>query len=672
MPYYITNDKSVTDCPAWAVIKKNESGQMEKVACHPTKDSAIAQMVAISNAEGMKPFGEYFAGERASSGNRIVICDIDDTIIHNGNLIKDVVDFVESQEVGIVLVTGRLDSTRQATEEELNRLGMDYDQLLMNDTGTSAQSVEFKKKTAEQLLKNYEVVFAIDNDGAARAAYGSLGIKTVNPHDLPVSRSTKLDKDSQRTKMAVEKREMVEPANVEMAEPTKETLAVALRDLLGEVVAFSYLAKGFHWNVRGINFAQFHEFFDEIYEDADGSIDPIAESIRKINFDSPFKLTDFVESLQELEVTDSTDPLEMCRSLYVANESVREDLAMSIKIACEINETGIENFLQDRLGMHSKWQWQLRAIVGDSFAKNYEIDLEEITEASAQDTESEPIPEGMDAGEQNPAGGIATDAPTIGFANAGRSKWDAAVDLILRRLGGESAEAEARAKGIETRMMTSEVELRAVEGGDGMTFEGYAARFNSPSEPIGGKFVEYIAPGAFQRSIKTRGYDVKLLWNHDTGQVLGSTRAGTLSLSEDSIGLRAVATLPDTQMGRDAATLIKRGDVAGMSFGFQVPAGGDEWSQDGLTRTLTNVKLHEVSITPFPAYPSTTASVRNEVRSLDADVLAAGLAQLEAGETLDADQAAAIREVVGKLENPVVVSDVDVLKKKLDLQGKAI
>ena len=69
--------------------------------------------------------------------------------------------------------------------------------------------------------------------------------------------------------------------------------------------------------------------------------------------------------------------------------------------------------------------------------------------------------------------------------------------------------------------------------------------------------------------------------SHDTSIVLGSTRAGTLKLTEDERGLLVEASLPDTQAGRDAATLIKRGDVTGFSFSFRVPVGGDEWPNAG-------------------------------------------------------------------------------------------
>ena len=214
-------------------------------------------------------------------------------------------------------------------------------------------------------------------------------------------------------------------------------------------------------------------------------------------------------------------------------------------------------------------------------------------------------------------------------------------------------ENEGRAKGealskIETRTTPIEFEVR--EDGDGMTFEGYAAVFNTPSEPL--PFIERIAPGAFKRSIDARN-DIKLLWNHDTGTVLGSTRAGTMRLLEDNKGLRVSATFPNTTAGRDAAELLKRGDVDSMSFGFSVPTGGDEWSNDGAERTLKSVRLHEVSIVAFPAYSSTagTTSVRGldkvaERADVDPDALADAIVKLEEGKELSEDEGRLLNQAI--------------------------
>lgn len=170
----------------------------------------------------------------------------------------------------------------------------------------------------------------------------------------------------------------------------------------------------------------------------------------------------------------------------------------------------------------------------------------------------------------------------------------------------------------------ADFELRAV--GDGMEFRGYAAVFNSQSEDLGG-FRETLTNSAFDRSINAANNgsaDVRMFLNHDTGRLLASTKARTLRLSKDDIGLIAETTLPDTTDGRDLHALIRRGDVRSMSFGFSVPRkapdGGaaEEWSSDRTSRTLRHVTLHEVSpVTGWPAYAATSASVRHLLSMVD-------------------------------------------------------
>jgi HK97 family phage prohead protease len=248
-----------------------------------------------------------------------------------------------------------------------------------------------------------------------------------------------------------------------------------------------------------------------------------------------------------------------------------------------------------------------------------------------------------------------------------------------------SVEAKEMAK-IETRTNSARFEVRELDGG-GMTFTGYAAVFNAPSEPL--PFIERIAPGAFKRSLDSRN-DIKLLWNHDTGVVLGSRRAGTLRLEEDNYGLRVSADLPDTQAGRDAAYLIKRGDVDAMSFGFSVPKGGDEWVSDN-ERVLRSVRLIETSVVPFPAYSQTAGST--SVRGLDkvarrasvnADALADAIVAIESDSDLTEEQTELLAKVISELgpksEEPAETVeseelDADMLelkKKKLEQLLKRI
>jgi HK97 family phage prohead protease len=259
-------------------------------------------------------------------------------------------------------------------------------------------------------------------------------------------------------------------------------------------------------------------------------------------------------------------------------------------------------------------------------------------------------------------------------AEEDRSRW-ASVDIHLRENKGEKVSK------VERRVKNDiDFEIRVDEAqSDGMRFSGYAAVFNSNSEPL--PFTERILPGAFMRSLKSRN-EVKLFKNHNMDDVLASTRSKTLTLTEDSKGLLAEAVLPNTTAGRDLAELMKRGDVHSMSFGFSVPPKGDNWSDDGAVRELKEIRLHEVSIvTGFPAYSATTATIRSldflaSRTAVDADQLADVMLKLEAGETLPEQEADLLVEVVQKLrenkEPSHDMSNLELLKKKIDILYKAV
>ena len=250
-----------------------------------------------------------------------------------------------------------------------------------------------------------------------------------------------------------------------------------------------------------------------------------------------------------------------------------------------------------------------------------------------------------------------------------KNKWQDVARAIALKIDGPQA------KQPEVRTNSVDFEVRAE--GDGMTFTGYASVFNSPSEDLGG-FIEYVAPGAFKRSLQSRN-EVKLLWNHDAGEPLASLRGGTMQLVEDNRGLKVTAQLPNTTRGRDIAELLRTKVIDSMSFGFNVIK--DSWSPDGKTRTLESVRLFEASIVSFPAYAATTATVRSADQAIDPDKLADALLRLESGDDLDEAQATLITEVVGKLkaqpEPEEAVSDnglelLDLKKKQFDLLLKRI
>lgn len=158
----------------------------------------------------------------------------------------------------------------------------------------------------------------------------------------------------------------------------------------------------------------------------------------------------------------------------------------------------------------------------------------------------------------------------------------------------------------ERRIAYTTLDLRQAD--DGTTLYGYAAVFDSPSEPM--PFVEYVRRGAFAKTIND-GADVRLLIDHE-GVPLARTKSGTLRLSEDERGLAVVADLDP--MNPDAARVIsamKRGDLSQMSFAFRTIQ--DKFSDDRMVRELREVQLFDVSVVTFPAYEQTVAEIRSRL-----------------------------------------------------------
>ena len=162
----------------------------------------------------------------------------------------------------------------------------------------------------------------------------------------------------------------------------------------------------------------------------------------------------------------------------------------------------------------------------------------------------------------------------------------------------------------EVRFIPQEMRVKADEG-ESKKIVGYAAKFNSLSEEMWG-FREQIAPGAFTEALKKS--DVRALFNHDPNYILGRQSAGTVTLTEDDVGLHYEIDPPDTQWARDIVSSIERGDIAESSFAFSMSGGVEEWDDSATPaiRTIRSVgSLYDVSPVTYPAYPEATTGVRS-------------------------------------------------------------
>lgn len=179
---------------------------------------------------------------------------------------------------------------------------------------------------------------------------------------------------------------------------------------------------------------------------------------------------------------------------------------------------------------------------------------------------------------------------------------------------------QTQQQAIERRIYKFDV--RASRSGDSsLKLTGYAAIFNVPTVLLprdalyeGSPEVrEVIEAGAFTKTL--RESDVRAVWNHNSDFVLGRKSNRTLSLWEDSRGLRTEIFPPDTPLIRDMAIApIERGDVDQMSFAFRIVkqappekkrSGNEYW----VLYRVKEVHLIEVSPVAIPAYQDTEISV---------------------------------------------------------------
>lgn len=163
----------------------------------------------------------------------------------------------------------------------------------------------------------------------------------------------------------------------------------------------------------------------------------------------------------------------------------------------------------------------------------------------------------------------------------------------------------------QVRSIASNFKTR--EDGEEKRIEGYFAVFNSVYE-ITPDMTESVKEGAFSNTLDG---DVRALIDHETMYVLGRNQAGTLELREDDKGLwGSILINPNDQDAMNLYSRVERGDVNQCSFGFEILSEETDFRDDGTVHfTITEVRLHEVSVCTFPAYAETSVQARKEDRA---------------------------------------------------------
>lgn len=160
------------------------------------------------------------------------------------------------------------------------------------------------------------------------------------------------------------------------------------------------------------------------------------------------------------------------------------------------------------------------------------------------------------------------------------------------------------------------------DDGDGLTFEGYAAVFNTPARirDVQGEYDEVIAPGAFNKTIQ--GRKPLFMFNHGKHPVWADLPIGTITeMREDPQGLFIQARMLSHDFFAPLREAIHEKAIPGMSFRFDPRKGRDQWQTRGRGEPRLCVRkevcVPELGPVISPAYVETTASVRSICSSLE-------------------------------------------------------
>jgi starvation-inducible DNA-binding protein len=139
-------------------------------------------------------------------------------------------------------------------------------------------------------------------------------------------------------------------------------LVAALKILMANQTFMYFKVHTYHWNIEGVEFSQYHDFFGNLYIDIYNSVDPTAEQIRSLNEYTPISIGELYNYKTIDENSTRVDLLkDMLETLITDNDKVIESLNKVFALATEENKQGLCNFIADRLDTHAKHGWMLKA-----------------------------------------------------------------------------------------------------------------------------------------------------------------------------------------------------------------------------------------------------------------------------------------------------------------------
>lgn len=139
-------------------------------------------------------------------------------------------------------------------------------------------------------------------------------------------------------------------------------LQAAMKIVLANTFTMYFKAHTYHWNVEGINFSEYHEFFGDLYDELFTAVDLIAERIRIIDAYAPISISDLLSSKTvEEDISKPVGINSMLTNLEAANSQVIVSLKAAFNFAEAANDQGLMDFITGRLDTHAKHAWMIKS-----------------------------------------------------------------------------------------------------------------------------------------------------------------------------------------------------------------------------------------------------------------------------------------------------------------------
>jgi len=144
---------------------------------------------------------------------------------------------------------------------------------------------------------------------------------------------------------------------------SRQDIASNLSRFLADTYSLYLTTQNFHWNVTGPLFKSLHEMLEEHYTDLAQAVDEIAERIRALGFRTPGSFAEFEELSTVKQSREPLGALEMVSWLVDAQESVVRTARAALPAAQSANDESTVDLLVERMRIHEKRAWMLRAIL---------------------------------------------------------------------------------------------------------------------------------------------------------------------------------------------------------------------------------------------------------------------------------------------------------------------